>query len=264
MENTGWFKLHRKFIDWEWFDDAKMVKLYIYFLARANLEAKQWQGITVGRGCLVTGRHKLARDLNMTVAEVRGRMDKLRQSGEIKTKSANKYTLVTLVNYNLWQGQTKKSTSNQPRISHESASKSQSDNKRITTPKEVKNLISKEYINTITSINNQPENFKDDFLKCLKCFKDEILPPKLDSWAQKFDELHRIDKNPTFEIFEVVHFIRNDKFWKSKLMSMLKLRRKDQDGVQYYERFKAEFLKSKTNAKPTSNGTKKKNSIDDY
>ena len=47
MENTGWIKLHRKFLKWEWYSDINTKSLFLHLLLTANHKDKQWQGITV-------------------------------------------------------------------------------------------------------------------------------------------------------------------------------------------------------------------------
>jgi len=37
---TGWLKLHRKFKEWEWYQDSKMVHLFIHLLVTANHQNK--------------------------------------------------------------------------------------------------------------------------------------------------------------------------------------------------------------------------------
>ena len=45
--NDGFIKLHRKIIDWEWYDDINTKTLFIHILLMANFEDKKWHGETV-------------------------------------------------------------------------------------------------------------------------------------------------------------------------------------------------------------------------
>ena len=65
MNNT-WVKLHRNIVDWEWFDDKNALKLLIYLNVKVNIVDKQWKGITVQRGSLVTGKYSITEDLGIS------------------------------------------------------------------------------------------------------------------------------------------------------------------------------------------------------
>ena len=60
MENQGWIKFHRKFINWEWYDDINTSRLFIHCLLRANHQDKKWRGITIKMGQFVTSLSKLS------------------------------------------------------------------------------------------------------------------------------------------------------------------------------------------------------------
>jgi len=100
----GWIELHRKFITWEWFHDSKMVHLFIYILLSANYTEKQWQGITIKRGQLLTGLNSLSKNTSISVQSLRTCLSKLEKTGELTSKSTNKYSILTVCNYELYQG----------------------------------------------------------------------------------------------------------------------------------------------------------------
>lgn len=98
-----WIKIHASITDWEWFDDAKMVKAWLYLLAKANWEDKSWRGITVARGSLVTSRSNLAADLRMSEREIRTILSRLEKTNEIYTNKTNKYSIITICKYDSYQ-----------------------------------------------------------------------------------------------------------------------------------------------------------------
>ena len=65
----GWIKLYRRFLKWEWFEDEKMVKLFIYLLLSVNFEDKKWRGIDVKRGQMITGRKVLSKEREISFLE---------------------------------------------------------------------------------------------------------------------------------------------------------------------------------------------------
>ena len=103
----GWIKLHRKFVEWEWFNVDEMVKLFIYLLLTANHEATKWRGIEIKRGQLLTGRKSLHDKTKISEQTLRTCLSRLEKTGEINLKSTNKYTIITICNYESYQ-------SNQP------------------------------------------------------------------------------------------------------------------------------------------------------
>ena len=130
MNNT-WVKLHRNIVDWEWFDDKNALKLLIYLNVKVNIVDKQWKGITVKRGSLVTGKYSITEDLGISVQQYRTALKKLVQSGEIVKKATNAYTILTLTK---WEKMQHDQQTDNKRITNEQ----QTDNKRIYPTKESK------------------------------------------------------------------------------------------------------------------------------
>ena len=99
METNGWVKIHRKLLDWEWFDDSETFKLFIYILLSVNHEDRKWHGIVIKAGQMVTSYSKLAKELRLTPQSTRTRLEWLKSTGEITYQSTNKYGVVTVNNY---------------------------------------------------------------------------------------------------------------------------------------------------------------------
>lgn len=95
--------MYRSFLDWEWYADTNCVRLAVHFLLKVNYQSKRWQGITIGRGQLVTSRAKLSDETGLTHMQIRTAMDKLTASGFISKLSTKTYTIVTVCNYDIYQ-----------------------------------------------------------------------------------------------------------------------------------------------------------------
>ena len=100
---NGWIKLHRAFLDWGWFSDEKMVRFFIYLLLKANYEDGDWMGVKIKRGELVTGRKVLSQNLQLPEQTVRTLLSRLKSTNEITIKSTNKYSIITICNYEYYQ-----------------------------------------------------------------------------------------------------------------------------------------------------------------
>ena len=132
--NNGWIKLHRKFTDWEWYDDLKTKHLFLHLLLSANHKDGNWRGIEVKKGQLITGLYSLKEQTGLSIQSIRTGLNKLKSTQELTIKPTNKYSVITLINWEKYQ----KEEANQQ-------AKQQTNNKQTTTnnnDKNVKNIIS--------------------------------------------------------------------------------------------------------------------------
>ena len=100
---NGYVKLYRKFIDWEWYHDPIVKSVFIHLLLTASHKDFQHEGESVSVGQIITGRKKLSKELNISESQVRTALDKLKATGEIATKTTNKFSVITVVNWEDYQ-----------------------------------------------------------------------------------------------------------------------------------------------------------------
>lgn len=137
----GWIKLHRKFKNWEWWNDEKMVKLFLYLLLSANFEDKKWQGITIKRGQLVTSLNHLSIETNFSIRQIRTLLKRLKSTHEVTIKTTSKYTTLTICNYDSYQDFEEANDKVNDKVNDKQAtSKRQTNDKQTTTTKECKEL----------------------------------------------------------------------------------------------------------------------------
>ena len=166
---SGWIKIHRKFLDWQWFGKSEPVHLFIYLLLKANHKDGQWQGIDIKRGQLITSFGKISSDTGISLQVVRTLLKKFENTNEIVVKSTNKFTMLTILKYECYQDENestnKQLTNNQ-----------QTTNKQLTTNKNVKNNkenIYREFNHLSLSV--------DDFHKLLTEYSKQQIDDVLDS-----------------------------------------------------------------------------------
>lgn len=126
----GYIKEYRKITEWEWYKDYKTAHLFRHCLYKANLENKTWRGQEILRGSFITSRDNLAFETGLTVQEVRTALKKLKLTNELTSVSTSQYTIITVVNWDIYQAN---QPTNQPTINQHS-------NQQITTTKEIKEI----------------------------------------------------------------------------------------------------------------------------
>ena len=99
----GWIKLYRKFNDWEWHQEPNMVALFVHLLINANHEKQDWKGITIERGQMIFGRKRASLLTGISERSIRTCIERLKSTNELTIKTTNKYSIITLYNYNKYQ-----------------------------------------------------------------------------------------------------------------------------------------------------------------
>ena len=145
---TGWIKLHRKLLDSPIFQNEKLFKVFAYCLMKAShKEHTQLVGrrvVHLQKGQFVFGRKRASEELRLKESTVRDYVKLLEKLGTIDIKSDNKFSVITVVNWAVYQNDEeisdskndKKSTTNQ----HQMDNKSTSNQQQINTNKNVKNV----------------------------------------------------------------------------------------------------------------------------
>ena len=190
--HRGFITLHRKIVEWEWYSDANVFRVFTHLILTANWEPKKWQGILVERGQRITSIQHIAEETGLTPQSVRTAIKKLKSTGELTSKSTNKYTVVTLINYDFYQTMenevTNKTTSN---LTNEQ----QTNNKQLTTTKP----LNKETIKT--SYKDHVATSSDASAKTEKSVNEVEIPTNLNTpeflQAWKEWQLYRKQKRKT-------------------------------------------------------------------
>lgn len=128
-------KLHRKFLEWEWYHKSEMVHLFLHILLRANHSDGNWQGISIKRGQFITGLRTLNKDTGISIQTIRTCLSKLQKTGEINRVSNNQYSIITVLEYDSYQ---LKEIIPNNQINKQPTSNQQATNKQPTTNKNIK------------------------------------------------------------------------------------------------------------------------------
>jgi hypothetical protein len=57
---SGWIKIHRSILEWEWYEDTNTFRLFMHLILKANHKDRNYKGKLIKRGSLVTGRELLS------------------------------------------------------------------------------------------------------------------------------------------------------------------------------------------------------------
>ncbi len=149
----GWIKLHRKFQEsplWKFAINARLhylISLWTYCLLSANwVEIKWYDGkeeIILPEGSFITSIKHLSESLSISPQQARTGLHHIERMQMITRRITNRWTLIQIVNWRKYQmGEVVDNTPDNKTITR----RQQTDNKRITTDKEYKNIRNKEYI----------------------------------------------------------------------------------------------------------------------
>ena len=165
----GWIKIHRKFLDWEWFNKSEAVHLFIYMLLKANHKEGKWQGIDIKRGQFISSLGNISNATGISLQTIRTILKKLEKTNEIELKSTSQYTLVTICKYECYQDE--KDEPNKPLTNNQ-----QTTNKQLTTNKNDK----KE--------KNEKELILDSWIEYRKAAKKSLTQQSIKSILTKMDD----------------------------------------------------------------------------
>lgn len=166
---SGWIQLHRSLIEWEWYDDANTMRLFLHCCLRANFEDAQWRGIDIKRGDFITSTKTLSKELKLSENKIRLSIKKLISTGEITSKTTNKNTTITICNYDTYNS-SKSENNKQDNKPHnkQTTNKPQTNNKQTTTDNKNNNNKQEEKYKeeTKTVMNHLNQNSGKSFRSC--------------------------------------------------------------------------------------------------
>lgn len=233
-------KLFRKFLDWEWYSDINTSRLFLHLLLSANWKDGSFKGMTIKRGQLVSSTSNLSEKTSLTVNEVRTALKHLKSTGEITSKSYTKFTVFTVVGYDLYQAVNKQNdTENTNEITSQETSKitneAQTINELLTTIEDLKNSKNDKKKDIVAdTLAYQEDSFEIRCVNalvqsCLRQFQGSKVPQTLEekqSWCDHVEKMKRLDKRSEVDILEALDFAVTDNFWQSNIRSTKKFREK--------------------------------------
>lgn len=133
-------KVYRKFMEWEWYTDVNVTKLFLHCLLRANWKSGNWQGINYKAGEFITSLPSLSEETGLSIQQIRTALDKLISTGELTSRTTDSLTgrklsksrIIAVNNWDNYQSDNRQSNS----ISNRQSTGQQQDSNRIVTGKQ--------------------------------------------------------------------------------------------------------------------------------
>lgn len=177
--NEKWIKLHNKFLNWEWYKDTNTKIVFIHCLLKANWKAGKFEGYEIPRGSFVTSYKNLSEELSskhskVSIQSVRTALNHLVSTHELTIKTTNKFTIISINNYDLYQSINKQ-------INTQLTNNQQTTNIQLTTIEEYKN-------NRIIDINNIYSYAEQSFGRSLS----PVEIGKIQDWYEQVDDKRKI------------------------------------------------------------------------
>lgn len=109
MLDNGFFKIHRKIKRTSFWPHINERNLAIFLIMEANWDSVPWQArngdkVTIKRGQLVTSFRSLAKQMGISIQNIRTCLKNLSKADFLTHSSTQHYTKITLKNYDKYQG----------------------------------------------------------------------------------------------------------------------------------------------------------------
>ena len=243
----GWIKLWRKSLESGLLQNPHVWTFWTWCLLKASHRHHRqmvgWQTVDLEPGQFVFGRDKAAHELNMSSQTVRTCVDKLRRMGNITTKATNKFTIISIVNWEAYQQEGQEAnqqanqqhnqhvTSSQPAANHRQECKKGKNEERGTPPERF-----------LTTARNYYSYLQSKFPNR----KIQSGNGKAAKGAEALRKLEEIDGfSLEQDVKPALKWALEDDFWQDKVLSLAELRKKKPGNENHkffnlYQRYMAE------------------------
>lgn len=243
MADKGWVAIHRSIRD-HWLYQEKRVfskyEAWLDLVMDANHKQNKFvfdgKLVEVERGQKITSIRQLSERWRWSRTKVTDFLTLLEKDGMLVRKSDSKKTVITIVNYDIYQNQDNKK-------SHSS----DTEKPQKSTNNNDKTMINNDNNKDITSGKRKKRVYPDDdpnkilaktLFKLIKKNQD-IKEPNLDDWANTIRLTIESDKRSGKEVQEMIVWATQHEFWSGVILSPSSLRK-------HYDTMKAQKDKPRT------------------
>lgn len=101
--NSGYIKLFRSLLKWEWYDDINTCRLFIHLLLTANYKDTKWHGVDIPAGSRACSIRSLANETGLSERMVRTSLNRLKLTHEVTQLAKREYSIISIKNYAKYQ-----------------------------------------------------------------------------------------------------------------------------------------------------------------
>lgn len=178
--DNGFVKLSKQVLEWQWYNDPNVARLYFHILLKANFKENNWRGIEIKIGEFVTSLDKLHIELNISIQTIRTALKKLERTGYIERRPTNQFTLIKLLDSDVF---TKEFFISNKQVNNPKTIKKHSSNNQVTTTnKEKKELETLE----------RKEIFKKQIFQFQNQFSNKKLESFFNYWSEECEQTGRL------------------------------------------------------------------------
>lgn len=167
MYDGGFVVLYRSILNWEWYNDANTVRLFIHLILTSNYTSAKWKNRQIDVGQRVTSLSKLSQELNLSIKQIRTSLKHLEKTGEVALETSSQYTLITINNYEKYQSGASATSRGKSRSS---ANEGQTKGKRGANEGQQYNKVTrkqgnKEINNNYAARDDAPKRYKKRYIE---------------------------------------------------------------------------------------------------
>ena len=131
--HRGYIKIWRKIKDSGLYQMPETFALFMHLLTEATHQPRRVGAVKLERGQYVAGRIQLAAELQQTERKIRTGIERLQELEIISVETTNRYSIYTIVNYNIYQDSDQQATSERPASDQQATSERPASDQQATT-----------------------------------------------------------------------------------------------------------------------------------
>ena len=101
--DSGFIKIHRSIVDWEWYKDTKTSMLFFHLLLTVEYKDKRYKGHNIPKGSRVCSYATLAEESGLSVQSVRTAINHLKSTGEVTISKTPHFSIISIENWSKYQ-----------------------------------------------------------------------------------------------------------------------------------------------------------------
>lgn len=178
----GWIKIYPKMMEWRWYKDGYTVRIFLHLLLTAAYKDKPYLNTVIRRGQVLTSVKRLSEDLAIPEKTVRRKLENLKSTGELVTESTNKWTIITICNYDSYQEPEKTDDQTNDRANDQTDDQQLKNNRNIYPPS-----LSKERVSPLaggTPIEERQRAFYDSLIPFVGQYGKSMIRAFYDYWTE--------------------------------------------------------------------------------